>query len=320
MSKKNNPANSCSNCDYVFPFGTVRHFCPDCGQRNIDRNVSVFDLMYDYVSNYFSFDSKLFRSFPALLFKPGFLTEEFAEGKRQGYIKPLRLYLFASLIYFTIFSVIADQSGWFEEDVVSIKEKSIDTTSTKSSVLDSSIISIKDTIDAEMFDDELFTDSATVFSLREGKVLYRKELEEFIKILDANGEDALLDTLNQRKHFLVRNWYFEVFVRQTSKIYLSSGKSFFNYFLGTIPLMMFVLVPFLAFIFKIFYLFSRQFYVKHLVFFFHFHAFIYLLLTVFLLLNYFGFVWIGLFILVFASLIYFWKAMIRVYKLEFFLL
>lgn len=314
MSKQNKPANSCANCDYVFPFGTIRNFCPDCGQRNIDRNVSVFDLLYDYVSNYFSFDSKLFRSFPVLLFKPGFLTQQFAVGKRQGYIKPLRLYLFASLIYFSVFSMITDNNSWFEDDTLSIKEKKAATKAVKSSVLDSTITNIKDTLDAKVFDDELLTEPETVFQLGKGRVVYQKDLKEFIQILDDDGEKALLDTLSKRQHFLAANWYFQVMTRQVSKIYLSRGKDFFNYFLGTIPLMMFLLMPFLAFIFKIFYLFSRQFYVKHLVFFFHFHAFMYLLLTAFLLIYHFWSGWIALLILFFSTLIYFWKAMVRVYQ------
>ena len=90
MSQSEIQKKQCANCEYVFNTEQVTSFCPNCGQKNIDKNISIFTLLYDYITTYLSFDSKLFRSFPALLFKPGFLTQQFAKGKRQTYLKPIR--------------------------------------------------------------------------------------------------------------------------------------------------------------------------------------------------------------------------------------
>lgn len=42
----------------------------------------------------FKFDTTFFRTITPFLFKPGFLTIEFNEGRRKKYVKPIRLYLF----------------------------------------------------------------------------------------------------------------------------------------------------------------------------------------------------------------------------------
>jgi len=50
-------------------------------------------------------DSRLWRTLGALLFKPGYLTREFLEGRRARYLPPLRLYLVLSVAFFLIASV-----------------------------------------------------------------------------------------------------------------------------------------------------------------------------------------------------------------------
>ena len=39
------------------------------------------------------FDSKIFRTVQALLFRPGLLTVEYLAGRRKRYVLPLRLFL-----------------------------------------------------------------------------------------------------------------------------------------------------------------------------------------------------------------------------------
>lgn len=53
-----------------------------------------------FMSDYFTFDSKIFKSYFPLIFKPGFLTIEYLQGKREKYIPPLRMYIFVSIALF----------------------------------------------------------------------------------------------------------------------------------------------------------------------------------------------------------------------------
>ena len=96
--------NNCLNCGASLD-GTY-NYCPICGQENNDNNVSFGTLLNDFFSNYFAFDSRFAKSIGPFIFKPGFLTNRYMEGKRMSYAHPLRLYLVISLFYFFIFSVV----------------------------------------------------------------------------------------------------------------------------------------------------------------------------------------------------------------------
>jgi hypothetical protein len=52
------------------------------------------------VGDIVNLDSRIFRSVPPFLFKPGFLTREYLAGKRKKYMSPFRLYLLLSLLFF----------------------------------------------------------------------------------------------------------------------------------------------------------------------------------------------------------------------------
>lgn len=86
----------CANCGELLH----GHHCSHCGQEDIEYKDSLRHLVPEVLHEYFGFDSQIFASIPALLFKPGFLTKEFNAGRRTKYISPLRLYLIVSALYF----------------------------------------------------------------------------------------------------------------------------------------------------------------------------------------------------------------------------
>ncbi|MDP6908619.1 MAG: DUF3667 domain-containing protein [Flavobacteriales bacterium] len=75
-------------------------FCSNCGQENRNLHIGFIDLSKDFLGNNFNFDTKLLTTLRYLILKPGFLSEEFAKGRRAAYVPPIRLYLFISFIYF----------------------------------------------------------------------------------------------------------------------------------------------------------------------------------------------------------------------------
>ena len=79
-------------------------YCSNCGQE-FQTDDSVKGFLMHFLSDYFTFDSKIFKSYFPLLFKPGFLTIEYLEGKRAKYIPPLRMYIFISIIFFIALSL-----------------------------------------------------------------------------------------------------------------------------------------------------------------------------------------------------------------------
>jgi hypothetical protein len=75
-------------------------FCSNCGQHDIDYHRSLGPIIEDTLEGFLHFDGKFFRSVRWLFTRPGFLTKEFIAGRRVAYINPLRLYIFASFLYF----------------------------------------------------------------------------------------------------------------------------------------------------------------------------------------------------------------------------
>jgi hypothetical protein len=83
-------------------------YCSSCGQHDVDYHRSLWPILEDSLEGFLHFDGKFFRTVRLLFARPGFLTKEFIAGKRVSYTQPLRLYIFASFLYFA--------SGFFNFD------------------------------------------------------------------------------------------------------------------------------------------------------------------------------------------------------------
>ncbi len=78
--------------------------CVDCGQKNDNYRRSIFTLMADLFGSVFSVESRIWRTWLALLFRPGKVAREFADGRRSYWSSPVRVYLAMSIILFGFMS------------------------------------------------------------------------------------------------------------------------------------------------------------------------------------------------------------------------
>jgi hypothetical protein len=102
----------CRNCNTEL----LDQFCQHCGQKDVDLSKPFKSIVHSLLDNWFSLDNKLVKSIPLLLLKPGFLSREFADGKRVRYSSPLKLFLFASLAYFFLLG-LSDNNLKIESNV-----------------------------------------------------------------------------------------------------------------------------------------------------------------------------------------------------------
>ena len=93
---------NCKNCNEKLT--GKEHFCSNCGQKNI-TNLNLKYLLDDFLDNYLSLDSKLFKTIKKLVFSPGFLSMEFLQGRRAGYVPPVKFYIAVSVLFFFLISV-----------------------------------------------------------------------------------------------------------------------------------------------------------------------------------------------------------------------
>lgn len=103
---------TCHNCG-AFVDGA---YCSTCGQKHQQQRQSLGQFLKEGFSEYFGVDGRFWTTTKALLFAPGKLTNAWLRGQRTAYLRPLRIYLIATVTFFFLLSLI-DPVGSLEEAV-----------------------------------------------------------------------------------------------------------------------------------------------------------------------------------------------------------
>jgi hypothetical protein len=107
---------NCLNCNAE----VHGRFCQVCGQENIETKESFWSLATHFVYDVTHFDGKFFSTLKYLLFRPGFLSQEYLRGRRTAYLHPIRMYVFTSAIFFLILFSFYQKAS---EKIVKINDK-----------------------------------------------------------------------------------------------------------------------------------------------------------------------------------------------------
>ena len=91
-------ASSCRNCGAT----ADGNYCPNCGQETGLALPTARALLREAAGRYVALDGRMWRTLVALLFRPGFLTREYFAGRRRRYIRPARLFLVLSIALFAL--------------------------------------------------------------------------------------------------------------------------------------------------------------------------------------------------------------------------
>jgi hypothetical protein len=92
-------AASCPSCCQSSP----GRFCSACGEdKRRNKNYSLVGHLGEAFKVVTNIESGFFRSFSALITRPGLLTSEYFAGRRKPYLKPLQLFLFCNIIFFFV--------------------------------------------------------------------------------------------------------------------------------------------------------------------------------------------------------------------------
>lgn len=84
----------CRDCDAVLS----GRFCAECGLDRTESTPGLGGWIRETTNDLFSMNSRLARTARPLLFRPGFLTRAWIDGKRQRYTRPIRLFLIVTLM------------------------------------------------------------------------------------------------------------------------------------------------------------------------------------------------------------------------------
>lgn len=103
-------------------------YCSACGQR-ADVRRSLPHMAAEAVHGLVHFESRAWRTFPALLFRPGTLTRAYVYGRRASYISPLAMFLFTIFLMFFVFALTGSaalQSGAMETNAAPAAREEIE--------------------------------------------------------------------------------------------------------------------------------------------------------------------------------------------------
>lgn len=92
---------ACLNCGAQL----TGRFCANCGQ-SAHPHRSLLHMVEELLHGVFHFDTKVWRTLPMLLFRPGTLTRNYVYGKRARYISPLALFLLCIFLMFFVMSLV----------------------------------------------------------------------------------------------------------------------------------------------------------------------------------------------------------------------
>lgn len=263
--KKLAGSEKCLNCNTTLK----GPFCYYCGQP--DRNFMRFfpALLRDMMEDLVDFDSRFMRTLKPLLFKPGRLTKDFMNGRRFRYTPPLRLYIFSSIVFFLLAAI-------FSTTQINInKSDNVDSATDATLSLDQSEQEIQEQKKAlQVLPTALREESEADKVFNPGDISFNGEPWD----RETNPIDIafLPNWLNDRLNDEVEN------SPKKAQQIEDNPNLMVDKVLDLLPATMFVLLPMVALIFKFWYLFAKRYYVEHLIFSLHNHAFLFVCLIILL--------------------------------------
>lgn len=108
------PGTLCADCRAP----VSGHYCAACGQETLIETPTVGHFLREFADQYVALEGKLGRTLRVLLLRPGQLTLDYVEGRRQRYVRPLKLYLTISVVFFGLLGVLPDASNPLSRNVL----------------------------------------------------------------------------------------------------------------------------------------------------------------------------------------------------------
>lgn len=275
MSGKYRKEKDCLNCGHE----VEAHFCSYCGQENIIVKEDALHMVVHAVSDYFHFESKFFGTIKPLLFQPGVLTQKYVEGKRASYLHPIKLYIFISIVFFLV-----ALSGNKKHETETKKESTTIQKGKSNSQLDTSE---KDSSD--------FVGPNILGSIKKNKDKAKKRGTSKYNIMTSGPVlDSTVVAYEKRQSGLPeekRDGFIKAVIQKKNIELMhneDSTEKLEESLLHNIPKMMFLLLPLFALILKIVYFNKKKYYFEHLIYAFHVHSAIFLIVLISTLITWLG--------------------------------
>lgn len=242
---------TCLNCGATLD----GQYCGNCGQRAASRLISIWELLKDAFGDLLELDSRLWRTLIPLTIRPGRLTHDYLRGRRARYMPPFRMYLVLSIVFFLIafFDPREELGILFEPQPAATGQGTGAETGAAA--------------DAER------TESAAG-PARSGPIV----------TLSMDDEEDFHCDFGDLDPSDTPEWWASRLTPERlnlicDRIVADDGRAFLKKLLDNVPVALFVLMPLMALVLKLLYPLSKRYYVEHLLFVIHYHAFVFLILS-----------------------------------------
>jgi hypothetical protein len=228
----------CPNC--LTPVSGM--YCGHCGQKmkSVVRHFGL--LLSEFFTDVLNLDAKLLRTIKPLLFRPGFLSREYFQGRRMHYVSPLKLYFFLSIVTFFL---------------------------------------IQHSLNATVLEEAIQTDSSPTDpkseAARNEERLQDFKLDNFNgKQWNAKSNPVAIDWLPEAANELINEKFSRIeqvaksdnWREQTVRAALAAS-----------PQALLIILPFFALLLKFFYFFQRRLFMEHMIVALHNHSFLLLVIA-----------------------------------------
>ncbi|RZL30320.1 MAG: DUF3667 domain-containing protein [Pedobacter sp.] len=288
-SSKLRKEKDCLNCGHI----VEEHFCPHCGQENIVVKEDAMHMVAHAIADYFHFENKFFGTLKPLLLKPGELTKQYVAGKRVSFIHPIRLYIFVSIVFFLFVlggkgkeekkqkAVETTQLSKKQQDSVALAtvEKNLKYVPGGNGLRDSILKEAREEIAKDTLDDS--SDDANPSKVKKLKWANGSWMKVDTTVASYEKKQAALPK-NERDGF-VKHYVVKRFIELNQ--YENPQQKFIEGLMHNVPKMMFLLLPLFALILKLVYINKDKYYYEHLIYSFHVHAALFLVILFTMLLQ-----------------------------------
>ena len=248
------------------------------GQRSRSRLINIWELLRYAFGDLLELDSRLWKTLIPLVTRPGQLTRDYLEGRRARYMPPFRTYLVLSIVFFLVaFFDPGQELGILFEPEEDPQTSAEDREEILRELSEEGIVSL------DQPDGDESTGSATTDALEDSADNDAEDSGFRISLadegMDVEGQCKIENFADANMpHWLAARLTKERLLIVCERVIADDGKAFLGKLLDNVPVALFVLLPLMAFVLKLLYPLSRRYYVEHLLFVLHFHAFFFLVL------------------------------------------
>ncbi len=246
------------------------NFCSHCGQVNNVKKETAPGLVKELVEEFLHLDSKVMASLVPLLFKPGFLTKDYNTGRRARYFHPVRMFLTLTVIMFIVTGMVSHKV--VKEENAGAETAHADSLSDIEPANDSTLI--LDTEEGFKYEARENGPDRVGFKWSFGEVDVDQDTLAAYLERGVTNEEALMDTFGIEKTWL-NTFMFSQIVQKQKMGY----KDLASYYKSKLPWLLFSLMPVFAFVLYLLYIRRKIFFVDHLIFAFHLHSAMFLIIS-----------------------------------------